>query len=306
MISLHFLRPFWFFSYLPLIYCAISLRRQKSVTTAWNTVCDAHLLPYFIEKKGGRQAFLPWWWLMLGTVFVIIALAGPTWSRYPVPTYQKVTPRVVVLDMSEAMLATDLSPDRLHRAKFKLHDMLQSPSGGQWGLVVYTSEPFVVSPLTEDGQTIDALLSSLTPDVMPVAGHALSLALEEAARLITDAGYQRGHILVLTATPPSVDDMAVARSLSRRGLSTSVMAVLGHETTPDASFQKLAHAGAGMAVPFSDTSHDWQQWLRASEGNNQYKADELGDIPIWRDEGRWFLIPALFCFLPLFRRGHES
>jgi Ca-activated chloride channel family protein len=271
--------------------------------TAWSNVCDDHLLPYLIQNKGSSRRTLPWLLILLSAVLIIFSLAGPTWSRLPVPTYQQIQPRVVLLDMSESMSVNDLTPDRLSRAKFKLHDLFLHQDAGQFGLVVYTGEPFVVSPLTEDGQTIDALLSSLTPDIMPVEGQQLASALEQGGQLIGQAGFKQGQLLVLTASTPSQEAITTAKALAKVGIDTSVIPVLSSEIALSPAFQQLASAGHGELIHFSDTSADINQWLAATHKNQHYTASLQDEIPMWRDQGRWFLIPALFLLLPVFRRG---
>lgn len=129
---------------------------------------------------------------------MILSIAGPAWYKLPVATYKPIQPRVVVLDMSENMMANDLTPSRLSRAKFKLHDLFAHKEVGQFGLVVLLAN-LLSSPLTDDGQTISSLLASLTPDIMPVTGQNLDSALNEASALIKQAGYNQGQILVMTA-----------------------------------------------------------------------------------------------------------
>ena len=306
MTEFHFIRPLWLWMLVPLVVLSWCLLRQTSTMTAWNKVCDAHLLPYLIQTKRYTRRTLSMLLLFVSVVLMIISIAGPTWSRFPVPTYQQVQPRVVLLDMSESMLATDLRPDRLSRAKFKLHDLFQRKNAGQFGLVVYTGEPFVVSPLTDDGQTIDALLSSLTPDIMPVEGQQLSSAIDEAQQLIAQAGFKQGHILVLTGASPSREAIEAANIVSRAGIYVSVMPVVKADTPLSPLFEEFAKAGHGEVIPFSDTSTDLEQWLTATQSNQQYTANLQNDIPVWRDQGRWFLIPALALLLPAFRRGWLS
>ncbi len=306
MTEFHLMRPMWLFTLLPLIILGWYLFKQTTVTTAWNNVCDAHLLPYLIQNQGYGRRTISQVFLFLSLLMMIIGLAGPTWSRLPVPTYQHVQPRVVVLDMSDAMLANDLKPDRLSRAKFKLHDLFQHKDAGQFGLVVYTDEPFVVSPLTEDGQTIDALLSSLTHDIMPVVGQRLSSALDQARLLLVQAGFQHGQLLVLTASSPSREDIEQAKTLSQTGIETSIMPILGPEATLNPLYKELAKAGRGELIRFSNTSTDLDQWLAATEDHHEYTASAQNDIPVWRDQGRWFLIPSLIFLIPAFRRGWLS
>jgi Ca-activated chloride channel family protein len=204
--------------------------------------------------------------------------------------------------MSDNMLSGDLSPNRLSRAKFKLRDLLAHKDVGQFGLIAYTSEPFVVSPLTDDGQTISALLSNLTPDVMPVEGYNLDSALKEASKLIKEAGYQQGQILVLTAEVPSKDAIEKANQLSKLGIFSSIMPIRA-DSNLNPLFGQFASAGNGQFLKYTADDSDLQQWLAATKGNEQFTLNEEDDIPLWRDEGRWFLIPALLLLLPIFQRG---
>ena len=298
----HFIRPLWLVAFLPLAALAWRLFRQVPVMHAWTMICDNHLLPWLIQMSGRSKRTRPLLMLMASASLMIISLAGPTWSRLPVPTYQQIQPRIVVLDLSSEMLDRDLSPDRLSRAKFKLHDLFQHRDAGQFGLVVYTSEPFVVSPLTDDGQTIDALLPSLTPAVMPVQGNHLEKALQEAFELIKQAGSETGQILVLTGHPPSQAAIDAAKTLAKKGIDTSVIPVVGN-TALISLFEPLSSAGHGHLIPFTDTTADLNQWLAMSSTNQRYGINLQHDIPIWKDQGRWFLVMALLLLLPVFRRG---
>ncbi len=298
----HLLRPLWLLFLLPYVLLTWRLFRKAPATHAWNIVCDSHLLPWLMQVNRHTKRTLPLLLLLTSALFMIIGLTGPTWSRLPVPTYLQIQPRVAVLDMTHTMLIRDLSPDRLTRAKFKLHDLFQHQDAGQFGLVVYTGEPFVVSPLTDDGQTIDALLPSLTPAIMPVDGSRLESALDQARELIIQAGSQTGQILVLTGTPPSQSAINTAEMLAHNGIDTSIIPVLSEQSTSPL-FERLATAGHGHVISFTDTSADLDHWLTFSRTNQRYEINLNNDIPIWRDQGRWFLIPALLFLLPVFRRG---
>ncbi len=303
MMAFHFIRPLWFWLLVPLVVLVWVLFRQKPSHLQWSKVCDQHLLPYLLETKGHHRRTYALLLLFFSLLLMIISVSGPTWSKWPVPSYQQIQPRVLVLDMSDDMQDHDLTPDRLTRAKFKLHDLFQRRDIGQLGLVVYTGEPFVVSPLTDDGKTIDSLLSSLTPDIMPVEGLQLGSALLEASKLISQAGFTHGQILVMTASAPSRDAIATAKSLAQEGIHTSILPVLSANISLSPLFGQLATAGQGALIRFSDTSKDLLQWLAASDENKQFAENPDDDLPIWQDQGRWFLIPALFLLLPLFRRG---
>ncbi len=298
----HFIRPLWLFAFLPVGVLAWAMFRQEPALYTWKAVCDAHLLPYLIQKNGRSKRMLPLMLLFASVFLMIISLAGPTWSRLPVPVYQKIQPRVLVLDLSEAMDVRDLSPNRLSRAKFKIHDLLLHRDAGQFGLVVYTDEAFVVSPLTDDGQTIDELLSALSSNIMPVAGSKLEMALDEAKQLIYQTGSNTGQILVFAAQPPSERAIAAARALAHAGINTSIMPVL-RDKPVDPMFEQLATVGGGYLLPFNDTSKRIDQWLVQTRQDQHFAMNAGNDIPVWRDEGRWFLLFAMVLLLPVFQRG---
>lgn len=299
----HFIRPYWLLALLPLLPFAWQILKKHLNTNAWTEVCDPHLLPLLMQQKPRLKRQAPTLMVLMSALFMIISLSGPSWSRFPVPTYQPVQPRVLLLDLSEAMLEDDLKPNRLNRAKFKLHDLLAQRHAGQFGLVVYTGEPFVVSPLTDDSQTIDALLSMLTPDIMPIGGDRLDAALKEAAKLITQAGFNDGNILVMTSRAPTTEAVDSASLLRSDGINVSIMPILGRDKPLNPLFERLASAGGGELISLTDTSDDLNQWLKATRSHRHYSADLNHKIPVWRDQGRLFIWPALLLFLPVFRHG---
>lgn len=308
--NFHFLRPWWFLALLPaIVLFGNLLRGQIATLQGLSALCDMDLLKHLVYQSGQskrRSALVLW---TLSYLFLVVSLAGPTWSKYPVSVYQSIAPRVLVLDMSDAMLERDLKPDRLTRAKFKLHDLLtRTELAGQTGLVVFTSQTFVVSPLTEDANTIDSLVESLTPQMMPVTGYRLERALGKAADLLHQAGYAQGQILVLSAEPPNVAGIEKADQLAREGIITSVIAVQspaqeGGGVAIFDWYKRLARAGQGVAEIIANDNSDLTDWSKLEKSMQQHQIKEEKDkIPVWRDQGRWFLIPALLFFLPAFWR----
>src|SRR3546814_7245231 len=124
-------------------------------------------------------------------------MAGPSWRTGEQPLLQGEAPLVVVLDMSGAMLANDLPPSRLLQARAKLATLLQQHSGGQVGLVVFAADAYTVAPLTRDAANVALYLDSLSTAVMPVDGSNPASGLEQAMRLLRQAGFTQGEVLLL-------------------------------------------------------------------------------------------------------------
>ena len=298
----HWIRSTYLWLYLPYAVLLWRVWVRNPSLRDWSMICDPHLLTHLVVNQKTRGRAWGCICLFLSLALVIFSLAGPTWSRLPVPTYQRVMPRVVVLDLSSAMLETDLKPNRLARAKFKLHDLFSLPDQGQTGLIAYTKEPFVVSPLTSDARTMDAWVNVLNPSLMPVQGQNLSGALTRAQQLIEQTGVRYGQVLVLTAQTPDESSIHTAARLQHQGIEVSVLPMVADQAA-NWRFKPFARAGGGRVFTLNNDTTDLKAWLSKRDWQAQFLRQGEQEIPVWRDQGRWFLIPALLLFLPCFQRG---
>ncbi|MEL7443364.1 MAG: VWA domain-containing protein, partial [Pseudomonadota bacterium] len=194
----HFLRPEWFIALAPLMLLVFLIRKTTAKQSGWQSVIPSHLYQYMVIGKNEMGAKPPMWMLAFVWIISVIALAGPTWERLPQPVYQLKMGHVIVIDMSLSMRATDMTPDRLTRAKYKAIDLVNAIGEGEMGLVAYAGDAFVISPLTEDAGNITTLIPSLSPEIMPVPGSDPLLGIESASELLTNAGYNSGMIYWIT------------------------------------------------------------------------------------------------------------
>ena len=194
----HFLRPEWFVALVPLMLLVVLIRKTTAKQSGWQSVIPSHLYQHMVIGKTEMGVKPPMWMLAFVWVISVTALAGPTWERLPQPVYQLKMGHVIVIDMSLSMRATDMTPDRLTRAKYKAIDLVNAIGEGEMGLVAYAGDAFVISPLTEDAGNITTLIPSLSPEIMPVPGSDPLLGIESAAELLTNAGYNTGMIYWIT------------------------------------------------------------------------------------------------------------
>lgn len=104
------------------------------------------------------------------------ALAGPSFGYKETPSFQLSGARILVMDMSRSLYATDLKPNRLTQAKYKAKDLLPYWKEGMTGLVAYANSSYLVSPLTGDSKTLDNLITNLSPEIMPYKGKGSNLS----------------------------------------------------------------------------------------------------------------------------------
>lgn len=323
--ALHFIRPLWLY----LLPLAALLpwwwQHGRRPAGDWARVCDAHLLRWLSVEQGGEQARAARragpWLAAAALVIAILALAGPSWQKLPDAAWSARDARVIVLDLSRSMLAEDLRPNRLTRARYRLADLLASTEEGQVGLVAYAGDAYVVAPLTNDMNTIANLLPALQPDVVPVAGSRADRALELAAALLQRSGFARGEILLVTDSADS-RDAARARALRDAGVSTSVLAAGTADGAPipsgggfvndragnvviarldSSELRAVAEAGGGRYSELGAAAGSEPLWLE-QDGSEFTRRDEaVGER--WKDAGPWLVLLLLPLALAGFRRG---
>lgn len=195
--QLHFLRPLWLLMIVPALALAFALWRRHNSAVNWRAAIAPDLIDYLLEPA--QQTRQQWPWLLFaGWLLATLALAGPTWEKLPQPVLQKRDGLVIVLDLSLSMYAEDIKPSRLQRARFKMLDILQKRREGLTGLVVYSGDAHVVSPLTDDTATIANLTPALTPALMPSYGSDAAAGIDSALQLLRNSGFERGRILLIS------------------------------------------------------------------------------------------------------------
>ena len=162
---------------------------------------DSHLIPYLLVKKNKTErqnlrlkAFVLWGvaWGCLS-----FALAGPRWNFRETELFSNGQSLVILLDMSRSMNASDIKPSRLARAKQKIEDIPHLATGVKIGLIAFAADPHMITPITEDKETVRHLLNSLETDLMYVQGSKLSPALDMAsAMLATEPGNDKAKALL--------------------------------------------------------------------------------------------------------------
>ncbi|MHB8809136.1 MAG: vWA domain-containing protein [Desulfobulbaceae bacterium] len=324
----HFLRPEWFWMLVPaaLLLAVLCWRRLR--TAGLERICDPALLPHLLlDKEQGSPKF-PLALLALAWLLAVTALAGPAWQKQPQPVYRLQKGRVLVLDLSPSMAATDITPSRLERARYKIEDILKKSREGRTALVVFSAEPHVVVPLTDDVATIASMLPALSVDIMPEIGNSAGKALETAATLLQQDGLKGGDLILIT---DGIDDLASsllkAETLRKKGVRLFVLGIGSENGAPvpdptgsgfvtdsagtprlshlDASsLQELATSGGGRYSALTSDDQDITTLFADVERHSLQESEAANkSIDLWQEKGIWLVLPVLLLALAGFRRG---
>ena len=252
MQDFHFLRPVWLLAAIPAILLVGVMWRVNSNVTAWDKAIDKNLLPFLLDRSKNAAQRTPLLMLLLAWILSALSMAGPVWEELPQPVQKREDALVIVLDLSLSMFAPDHNPSRLDLAKRKLRDILALREEGQTALVVYAGDAHTVTPLTDDVVTIDALVPSLSPNIMPLFGSDPIPAIDMAISLLDDIESSDGRILLITDGISGFDqEQLITDQMQDTGYELLVMGVGTEEGAPirtsDGSF--LTDQNGAMVVP---------------------------------------------------------
>ena len=297
----HFLHPAWLLSLPPLLALLGWFVWRQRTAGNWLQVIDAELLGALKLPDSGR--FLsPWWLIGLAWTGAALALAGPAWQRVQSPAFRSPDNWVVLLDLSPSMSSTDVTPDRVTRARYAIDDLLGAARDARVALVVFAGEAHVVVPLTGDVATLRTLLPPLAPGIMPEAGDALAPGIDQAGELLQAAAARHGQVVVLTdGFSDAAQAMWAAQRLHAGNFDVQVVGIGGG--TGD-SLQRLASIGGGRLWSLNELPQLIAH-LQASgtDSRGEARADNEIRIDVWRNDGFWLVPPLLLLAVLLARRG---
>lgn len=327
MADFHFIRPLWLLLLLlvPLLY--VALKRRNSGDSGWSGLIPEQLLAPVIQRYGSAEGtqksrLLP----AIGALIVLaIALAGPAWREAPTPLKQPGDSLVIVLDLSLSMLATDLEPDRLTRAKRKIRDILTVRDGSLTGLIVYSGDAHVVTPLTDDSNTLTGMLNVLDPVIMPVQGNRSDLAIARARTLLEQGAPGQGRILLITDGVPDRYQEPIRSALKGSSYTLSILAAGTRDGGPiplarrgfirdngnivitrtdPGVLAELARANGGNSHELTLDDGDIAALSLSPEESDEWQDSNTGlTVNRWQDDGYWLLWLALPLLLLGWRRG---
>jgi Ca-activated chloride channel family protein len=321
--QLEWRNPWWLLLVLqPLLMAALIRVRHSRVLH----YADAHLRPWavlghFSDAGRAKRAML----LLPAWLLLAVAAAGPRLPQAP-HTGDRATGAyhaidiMVALDVSPSMTATDISPQRLERAKLELDDLLRRLRGERVGLIAFSGSAGLLAPLTDDYGALRHYLNLADPSLFETAGSNIAAALD-LARSNLPPGKSRA-VLLLTDGESSASATAAATRLHNAGIALYVLGLGSGEGAPipladggyieqdgvpvvsrmdDAALRRLAALADGKMAIAQDGDGDWNalydRGLLALPGGRRPPSAAQDSLELYP----WFLFPALMLLAMLYR-----
>lgn len=212
--------PGYLFLLLIPLGCLIFFRRIHGVNRRDLELFAAKgLLPKIMDDSGIKIRIRQWIFLTLALILLILALAGPEWGYQWQAVKQQGLEIMVALDTSKSMLAADLKPNRLERAKLAVKELLNKLQGDRVGLIAFAGTSFLQCPLTFDYNAFGIALDALNTDIIPRGGTAVGAAID-TARQAFRAGSSGSKILIIITDGENHegDPAATATAAAKEGI----------------------------------------------------------------------------------------
>ncbi len=172
-----------------------ALRRRQE---ALERFAEARLLPTLAPDRDQRRHRWRAAMQVAGLALCIVGVAGPRWGFQWEEVHREGVDVIVALDTSRSMLAEDVKPNRLERAKLAVQDLVKQLKGDRVGLVAFAGSAFVQCPLTLDYEAFTESLRAVTVGIIPKGGTALA---EDVTAIIAALeGHQSKHEAIILIT----------------------------------------------------------------------------------------------------------
>ena len=201
-------------------YVYAMILKKKAIKKYGNPELLAELMPEVSPKRQHLK-----FWLLFGAItMVIIVMAGPQFGSKLETVKRQGVEIMVCLDVSNSMLAEDVSPDRLSKAKQMLSKLTDGFSNDKVGLIVFAGDAFTQLPITSDYVSAKMFLSSINPSMVSTQGTAIGAAINLAVRSFTPSETSDKAIILITDGENHEDDaVKAAAAAAEKGIHVNIV-----------------------------------------------------------------------------------
>lgn len=170
-----------------------------------------------LDSVSTRKAKIKRGLILVGMLFVIITLIQPQWGYHWEEIKRKGIDILVCLDVSRSMLAEDVRPNRLERAKKEIESLIGTLKGDRIGLVAFAGTAFIQCPLTLDYTTAKLFLNDIDPGIIPRGGTDIGQAIKKGMEAfanketkVVSASLTKNRVIILITDGEDMSGQAAA------------------------------------------------------------------------------------------------
>ena len=322
-INFQYIDAFAWFWFVP-VAIVIMIASWKKISSRLHVYSGNKVFELVGGRLSKKRIFIKISLILFSICFLIVALTRPRWGYVWKKLPRSGSDIMVVLDLSRSMLATDINPSRIERAKRELSDLLNIAKGDRIGLVVFSGTAFVQCPLTVDYKLVGMFIRRLSPELIPIGGTNISFALEKAIASLEKGSSAQSEakaiILMTDGEDRSGNPIEIAKKAKAKGIKIFTIGIGKEQGAPipderggfkkdsqgnmvlskldEVALKSLASYTGGHYVRSTSGDMDldviYRQGIKIRDHGKSSTQDKR---KIWHERFQWFLF---FAFLLLF------
>jgi Ca-activated chloride channel homolog len=246
---------FWALILIPVLTALFILARIQR-KNALKKFGDLEILKYLMPFASGSRPVIKFILIMLALAMFIAGIARPQFGSKLKKVKRQGVEIVIALDVSNSMMAEDIKPNRLERAKRAIDRLISRLKDDKIGLIVFAGDAYMQLPITSDYNSAQLFLSAVSPEMVPKQGTAIGAAIQMAARSFTPNPSSSKTIIIITDGENHEDDaISAAGEAHKNGIVVHTI---------------------GMGLPQGSPIPG------ASGGQGEYRRDREGNVVITR------------------------
>ena len=297
-----------------IFFWVMILRRKRNI----RQLGDVKLIQALMPNRSNFKLWVKFILLSLAFFFLILGLANPQIGSKLEEVERKVD-LVIALDVSNSMLAEDIKPNRLKRAKRAISQLIDKLEGDRIGIVVFAGKAYMQLPITSDYSAAKLFLSTIDTDVVPTQGTSIGQAIELSLTAFGDNKHEKAIVIITDGEDHDDNPITATENAVEQGIKVYTIGIGLPEGAPIPEFkngqqmgykkdisgktvitkldeltlQKIATAGNGIYVRANNTSAGLNQVFEeiSKMEKQRYETKMFSD---YEDRFQYFLALALF------------
>ena len=156
--------------------------------------------------------------ILLAFVLLVVGITDPQVGSKLEKIKREGIDLMLVLDVSNSMLAEDIKPNRLERSKMAISSLIDKLQGDRLGIIIFAGNAYKQLPLTTDYSAAKLFLSAVSTDIVPTQGTAIGEAIEMAAQSFGDTEHNKAIIIITDGENHEDDAISAAKKASEQGI----------------------------------------------------------------------------------------
>lgn len=254
--------------FLVALYIYLNIRKRNDVKKLGVLSTVKKMMPELSLKR----SYLKFWLIFAALCTGIFMIARPQFGTKVENVEKEGIELVIAIDVSNSMLARDVSPDRLSRAKQILSRIIDVRKNDKVALIVFAGEAYVQMPLTSDTQSAKLFLNTIDPSLVPVQGTAIAEAITLGVSSFSgDQDVDKAMILITDGEDHEGNANEAARQASDAGIMINVIGIGSVEGTPvpESEYSNNYRTDSGGQVVVSRLNEQMAQEI-AQNGKGLY------------------------------------